>query len=65
VSGCQSFIRFTGLIASLQPARERLGRADCSGQPCWQMNDSRRRLSTVKFMGDPGASSGGPLQALP
>jgi hypothetical protein len=27
------------------------------------MNNFRHRLSTVNFMGDPGASSGGPLQA--
>jgi hypothetical protein len=28
------------------------------------MNDSRPCLGTVNFTGDPGASSGGPLQAI-
>jgi hypothetical protein len=28
------------------------------------MNDFRHRLGTVNFMGDPGAASGEPLQAL-
>jgi hypothetical protein len=28
------------------------------------MNDSRPCLGTVNFPGDPGASSGGPLQAI-
>ena len=56
-------MQLAGKIASCSPL-ERPWAADCSGQPCWRMNDSRHRLSAVKFTGDPVALSGGPLREL-